>query len=132
MRAIADPEASLQKQSGAIQRKPGTGAAYFSSPINVATAAGARVTRIVVHSWIEGVGRFSTWSDVAKEVQMVWKGEFRSANSSWSESVVWTVSASIEFENSKDRGCLMTDGTHVSLGDVSGGTWLLRLLPAAQ
>ncbi len=87
------------------------GMAYFESPISVATAAGAKVRRIVVHEWTER-----------------WWGE----RYAWSEAVIWNISASIEFENAEERGCLMTDGVHVSLRDATGGIWLFRPLPAAQ
>jgi hypothetical protein len=47
--------------------------AYFESPINVATAAGGKLRRIVVHEWTErGWGeRYATWPDVLAEVQKV-------------------------------------------------------------
>jgi hypothetical protein len=124
--------ASNATAEAATARPPGM--AYFDSPINVATAAGANVRRIVVHEWtVRGWGeRFTTWPEVLREVQKVWAGRFRSVNYPWSEVVIWSISASIEFENTEERGCLMTDGVHVSLRDVNGGTWLFRLLPAAQ
>ena len=110
------------------------GMAYFESPISVATAAGGKVRRIVVHEGTErGWGeRYATWPDVLTEVRKVWAGRFQSVNYAWSEAVIWNISASIEFENAEERGCLMTDGVHVSLRDATGGIWLFRLLPAAR
>ena len=102
---------------------------YFLPPINVATAAGADVRRIIVDRW---EGGHQTWADVVRKVQKVWAGRFDSGYDLWSEVTVWNVSATIEFENKEERGCLRTDGVHVSLRDVNGVAWRLRLLPAAR
>jgi hypothetical protein len=99
----------------------------FSPPINVATAAGGKMHRIVVNDWMG-----PSWSDIAREVQRVWAGQFSSVNYAWAEANIMNLSATIEFENSEERGCLVTDGAHVFLRDVKGRNWSFRLLPAAQ
>jgi hypothetical protein len=104
----------------------------FWSRINLATAAGAKVKRIVVLEWVHGWGNYPTWSDVAKEIQTAWAGRIESmypGHAQWSELPFWNVFASIEFDNSPERGCIVTDGLHVSMRDVNGEIWLTRLVP---
>jgi hypothetical protein len=110
---------------------------YFSSRINLATAAGAKVKRIVVHQWSQhGWGNYPTWSDISKEIQTVWAGRIDAVYPTadglipWSEMALWNVFASIEFDNSSERGCLVTDGLHVSMRDVNGEIWVTRLVSA--
>jgi hypothetical protein len=64
----------------------------------------------------------------------VWLGVFRSAwcGILWSESTVWGLEASVEYEDGK-RGSIMTDGSgHVQVEDREGRFWFFRLWPAAQ
>jgi len=74
----------------------------FSSRSNLATTAGAKVKRIVVHHWSpHGWGKYPTWSDVSKEIQTVWAGRIEALYSAsngiggWSERSLWNVFASI-------------------------------------
>jgi hypothetical protein len=134
-RAVASTVGTKKKADD--DAKPDPPALLNFSSINLATAAGAKVKRILVHEWSQrGWGNYPSWPDVVKEIQTVWAGQIDSAYPMsismfpWSESTSWNVSVSVEFDNSTERGCLMTDGLHVSLRDVNGEIWLARLLPA--
>jgi hypothetical protein len=110
-----------------------TGATDFRPAVNVATIAGAKIGRILVRKWGDyGSKRFLTWTDVTHEIETVWAAQVGGANYPWAEMVTWNVTAELEFATSSVRGCLMTDGHHVSLRDVNGRVLQFRIAPAAQ
>jgi hypothetical protein len=112
--------------------------AEYPRPVNLATAAGGKVSRIVVNEWHQ-FGKYRTWSDIVTLIQRVWPVQLEEGRPQgapgvidgipWAEAASPFLFATLEFEDSKVRGCLVTDGVHIGLRDVYGGLWIDRLRP---
>ncbi|MFN7922158.1 MAG: hypothetical protein U0Q16_18795 [Bryobacteraceae bacterium] len=99
---------------------------------NVATLAGAPVRRIVVKKFTMSIVRHEReWPVAQKELETVWASKFREASAviAWAEGNFWDIFAILEFEGTEQRGCLVTDGSHVHIRDVNGDRWYTRLEP---
>ena len=102
------------------------GVSYYP-PITVASAAGARVRRIVVQRSAPRSEGAIAWSEIVAMIRQVWAGKISEHSQYWSEANWWTFNATIEFEDRKTPGCLTTDGFHVSMTDAKGESWRFRL-----